>query len=165
MKTNLTMKKVLLVLVLTLMAFTSKAQLYTGGSIQFLGVGNGDAVFGVAPEVGYSFNPKMAVGTSLGLLFGGGGALSIDPYFRYHFVNWGPVRFFADAQVERRERNLLFLDDDDTCVKVNSAHVERVVSRFQFTARPKSIDFVDEILGELDKSVRFLDAAANSIRS
>lgn len=99
MNTNLTMKKVLLVLALTLMAFTAKAQLYTGGSIQFLGVGNDGAVFGVAPEVGYSFNQQMAVGTSLGLLFGGGGALSIDPYFRYHFVNWGPVRFFADAHL------------------------------------------------------------------
>lgn len=92
------MKKVFLVIALVLMAFTAKAQLYVGGSIQFTGAGDGGAVFGVAPEVGYSFNPKMAVGTSLGLLFGsGGGALSIDPYFRYHFIEWGPARIFADA--------------------------------------------------------------------
>lgn len=92
------MKKVILVFALTLMAFTAKAQLYVGGSIQFAGAGEGSALFGVSPEVGYGFNQKMAVGTSLGLLFGGGGgALTIDPYFRYHFIEFGPARIFADA--------------------------------------------------------------------
>ena len=88
----LTVVAIILVFALTLMAFTAKAQLYVGGSIQFAGAGNGSAFFGVSPEVGYGFNQKMAVGTSLGLLFGGGGgALTIDPYFRYHFIEFGPV--------------------------------------------------------------------------
>lgn len=94
------MKKTLLVLVLALMAFTAKAQLYVGGSIQFVGASGGTALFGIAPEVGYNFNDNMAVGSSVGLLFANGGTLlAIDPYFRYYFVDWGPARFFADAHI------------------------------------------------------------------
>lgn len=97
------MKKVILVLALTLMAFTAKAQFYVGGSVQFVGMGGGGAVFGIAPEAGYNIGSNMAVGASLGFLFGGAGeggtsaALAIDPYFRYYFAQWGPARFFADG--------------------------------------------------------------------
>lgn len=96
------MKKVILVLALTLMALTAKAQFYAGGSVQFIGMGGGGAVFGLAPEAGYNFAHNMGAGASLGLMFGGGegntgAALSIDPYFRYYFAEWGPARFFADG--------------------------------------------------------------------
>lgn len=92
------MKKVILVLALALMAFTAKAQFYVGGSFQFTGAGGGGAIFGIAPEVGYNINDNMAVGSSLGFVFGAGtSVLAIDPYFRYYFADWGPARFFTDA--------------------------------------------------------------------
>ena len=97
------MKKVILVIALTLMALTAKAQFYVGGSIQFLGMGNGGAIFGISPEAGYNFNNNMGAGASLGLMFGGAGnggsALSIDPYFRFFFVEWGTARFFVDGHI------------------------------------------------------------------
>ena len=96
------MKKVILVLALSLMAFTAKAQFYVGGSLHFLGMGGNGAIFGIAPEAGYNIGNNMSVGASLGFAFGGtgegtGAGMTIDPYFRYYFVDWGPARFFADG--------------------------------------------------------------------
>ena len=95
------MKKVLVILALSLVALTAKAQVYVGGGIAFAGAAaNGEnvAVFAVAPEVGYQFDDNMAAGLSLGLTFGEGTTVfSIDPYFRYFFAEVGPVRFFGDA--------------------------------------------------------------------
>ena len=91
------MKKVILVLVLAMMAFTAKAQLYVGGGLSFIGTGAG-AAFSIAPEVGYNINDNMAVGGSIGLgLESGETVLSVDPYFRFYFAEVGPVRFFGDA--------------------------------------------------------------------
>ena len=95
------MKKVLVILALSLMALTAKAQVYVGGGIAFAGAAaNGEnvAAFSIAPEVGYQFDDNMAAGLSLGLTFGEGATvLAIDPYFRYFFAEVGPVRFFGDA--------------------------------------------------------------------
>ncbi len=93
------MKKVILVLVLAMMAFTAKAQLYVGGGVLFTSnFGFDSPVLGLTPEVGYNFNDNMAVGTSLGFAFGSGMfQFSIDPYFRYYFIEWGIARFFGDA--------------------------------------------------------------------
>ena len=91
------MKKVILVIVLAMMAFTAKAQLYVGGGLSFIGNGAG-ASFTIAPEVGYNINDNMAVGGSIGLgLESGETILSVDPYFRFYFLEVGPVRFFGDA--------------------------------------------------------------------
>ena len=89
------MKKALLVIALVFMALTAKAQLYVGGGIGFSAAG---PQFGFYPEVGYNFNDNMAAGLPLGFAFGNGMFdFSIDPYFRYYFADWGPARFFADA--------------------------------------------------------------------
>jgi len=91
------MKKVIVIVAMALMAFTAKAQVYVGGSVAFVGQGEA-AVFAIAPEVGYSFDDNMAVGAALSVGFSDGvTAFALDPYFRYHFLEWGPVRFFADA--------------------------------------------------------------------
>ena len=91
------MKKVLVILALSLMAFTAKAQVYVGGTLSFSGVKD-QAVFSVAPEAGYNFNDNMAAGASLGLSFSKGmTSFAIDPYFRYYFAELGPVRFFGDG--------------------------------------------------------------------
>ena len=89
------MKKVLLVLVLALMAFTAKAQVYVGGGLAAY-FSNNIAV-GIFPEVGYDLNDNMAVGMALGFQFGGGTVIAFDPYFRYYFAQLGPARFFADG--------------------------------------------------------------------
>lgn len=91
------MKKIIVILALSLVALTAKAQVYVGGGLSFWGSGNA-AAFSIAPEAGYCFDDSMAAGLSLGLRFGNGAtALSIDPYFRYYFAEVGPVRFFGDA--------------------------------------------------------------------
>jgi hypothetical protein len=95
------MKKVLIILALSLMALTAKAQVYVGGGISFQGTaanGQSSAVFTIAPEVGYNLDDNMAVGLSIGMGFADGiTVFSLDPYFRYYFLDWGPLRFFADG--------------------------------------------------------------------
>ena len=96
-KLHFIMKKILVILALSLVALSAKAQVYVGGSLAFAGSGNA-AAFSIAPEAGYCFDDSMAAGLSLGLGFGNGATtLSIDPYFRYYFAEVGPVRFFGDA--------------------------------------------------------------------
>ena len=108
------MKKVLVVIVLALVAFTAKAQFYVGGSLGLNAAQGGAAVINVVPEVGYAFNDNMAAGCVLGWSNDGtlnmfdDSAFTVAPYFRYYFVDLGPIRLFADAQLE-----LLFLTNAD----------------------------------------------------
>ena len=96
-KLHFIMKKILVILALSLVALSAKAQVYVGGSLAFAGSGKA-AAFTIAPEAGYNFDDNMAAGLSLGLgLAKGMTALSIDPYFRYYFAELGPVRFFGDG--------------------------------------------------------------------
>lgn len=91
------MKKILVILALSLVALSAKAQVYVGGGLSFVGAGK-SATFAIAPEAGYSFDDNMAAGLSLGLGFSKGEtAFSLDPYFRFYFAELGPIRFFGDA--------------------------------------------------------------------
>lgn len=60
------MKKIMIVAVAMLMAFTAKAQIYVGGNV---GLDASSGYFGlkVLPEVGYNINDKMSVGAVLGV--------------------------------------------------------------------------------------------------
>ncbi len=102
-KTFSVMKKLFVILALSLAALTAKAQVYVGGGLSFVGTaanGENAAVFSIAPEVGYNFNDDMAAGVSLGLGFSEGVTVfDINPYFRYYFAEVGPVRFFGDAKL------------------------------------------------------------------
>ena len=89
------MKRLVVIIALSLMALTAKAQLYVGGGIA--ASFSRTCTASVFPEVGYNLNDNMAVGGALGLHFGNGTSLSIDPYFRYYFAELGPARFFADG--------------------------------------------------------------------
>lgn len=95
------MKKLFVILALSLAALTAKAQVYVGGGISFNGAaanGQSTANFSVKPEVGYNLDDNMAVGLSVGLGFADGiSVFSLDPYFRYYFADWGPLRFFVDG--------------------------------------------------------------------
>lgn len=95
------MKKFLVILALSFMALTAKAQVYVGGGIGFDGAaanGQSTAVFTINPEVGYNLDDNMAVGLGISLGFTDGVTVfSLDPYFRYYFLDWGPLRLFVDG--------------------------------------------------------------------
>ena len=103
-KLHFIMKKILVILALSLVALSAKAQVYVGGSLAFAGSGNA-AAFSIAPEAGYCFDDSMAAGLSLGLGFGNGATtLSIDPYFRYFLPRWVPSASLATLTSTSRTR-------------------------------------------------------------
>ena len=99
------MKKIMIVAVAMLMAFTAKAQIYVGGNV---GLDASSGYFGlnVLPEVGYNINDKMSVGAVLGVDMANWKEdtqrtdIFIIPYFRYTFLDLGPVKLFADARLD-----------------------------------------------------------------
>ncbi len=99
------MKKIILVAVLALVAFSANAQFYVGGQVGF-STGNNRTDFDVLPEVGYVLNETMAVGAVVGFDldalkdtytdFG----FTLAPYFRYNLLELGPATLFVDAQLQ-----------------------------------------------------------------
>ncbi len=95
------MKKVLVFLFVIMAALSAKAQVYVGGSLSVWG-GDDVTSFGIAPEVGYNFNDKWAVGGVLefdhskvnGLKTNG---FALAPYARYTFFENDILRVFADG--------------------------------------------------------------------
>lgn len=99
------MKKLILVLTLAVMAVSAHAQVYLGGSFNFSAKKN--AQVSILPEVGYAFSDNMAAGLVVGYAndesvtwLEGASAVLIAPYFRYTFINAGPVRLFVDAEFQ-----------------------------------------------------------------
>ena len=93
------MKKLLLILALSLVALTAHAQLYLGGSLSFLG-DSGGVMVGLHPEVGYAFSDRISVGSSVSvMLIEDDVWLSVDPYFRFYYWELGPVRLYTDAHL------------------------------------------------------------------
>lgn len=100
------MKKLVLILVLSVAALSARAQVYLGGSFNFAAA-NQAAQVSIIPEVGYAFSDNMAAGVALGYAndeslqaFEGASVFYFAPYFRYTFLNAGPVRLFADAELQ-----------------------------------------------------------------
>ena len=99
------MKKLILIAVLALAAFSANAQFYAGGQVGF-SVAKNNTNVNVYPEVGYVLNEKMSVGAVVG--FGLASVkdtytntnIEVSPYFRYNILEIGPVTLFADAQLE-----------------------------------------------------------------
>ncbi|MBR3501216.1 MAG: hypothetical protein IKO04_07445 [Bacteroidales bacterium] len=85
------MKRIILVAVLALVAFSANAQFYVGGQVGF-STGNNRTDFDVLPEVGYVLNETMSVGAVVGF--------TIAPYFRYNLLELGPATLFVDAQLQ-----------------------------------------------------------------
>ena len=111
------MKKLFLTLVLAFTGiFAANAQLWMGGSVGAAFVKN-YSTFSIAPEVGYSFNEKWAVGLQLGFTTQNGvinadgttatvkkaekssTVFSFAPYARYTFAKTGIASFFLDGGV------------------------------------------------------------------
>ena len=95
------MKKVLLIAAMALMAFTAKAQFYVGGAIGLDAAGGNTAVT-ILPEVGYNLNENMSVGAVIGWDNVGwyNSRITLSPYFRYSFLDLGPVKLFADGVLD-----------------------------------------------------------------
>lgn len=104
------MKKILLTLLVSLVAITASAQAYIGGGV---GVWRNDDAnftsFTFKPEVGCNLSNKWAIGVGLNFThvysnpeevddddYGKVNTLSIDPYARWSFVKFGPVKLFLD---------------------------------------------------------------------
>lgn len=112
-KTIIIVKKLLtIVIALTAISFSAKAQWYAGGSVGLdLQAGSGvtDFSFVLSPEAGYNFNDKLAAGIAIPFgptIVGTDGAsntsfaFSFNPYVRYSFFKTGSFKVFADAIAE-----------------------------------------------------------------
>ena len=101
------MKKLFIAVVAAFIGFSANAQLYVGGNIGF--TSNSDAgrtSVTILPEVGYSLDDNMSVGAVLGFQnyavkdSYSSSDVILKPYFRYTFLELGPVKLFADAQLQ-----------------------------------------------------------------
>lgn len=101
------MKKVILSILVAFVAVAASAQnLYVGGSLNILHDDKSDVTqFSIAPEIGYNFNEKWAVGGEISythMKFDNdvkGNAFSIAPYARFTFYQNDLLRLFIDGQV------------------------------------------------------------------
>lgn len=101
------MKKVILSFLIVFVAIAANAQnLYIGGSLSILHDDKSDVTqFGIAPEIGYNFNEKWAIGGEISYLHMKydddlkGNAFSIAPYVRFSFYENDLIRLFIDGQV------------------------------------------------------------------
>ncbi len=102
------MKKLLLTAVVALVTLSANAQVYAGGSVAFWRNFNGSenvTTFSLKPEVGYNLSDNLAIGVALGYEYeyyqgGKWNGLSVNPYARYTFAEFGPVKLFADGGFE-----------------------------------------------------------------
>lgn len=96
------MKRLVICLFVALAAMSVKAQdWYAGGTLSFWG-GDNVTSFGIAPEVGYHFNDKWAVGGSLEFSHAKSNGLksnafAIAPYARYTFFEVEQLSLFVDG--------------------------------------------------------------------
>ena len=101
------MKKVILSFLVVFVAIAANAQnLYLGGSFGILHDDNADVTqFSIAPEIGYNFNERWAVGGEISythMKYDGdikGNSFSIAPYARFSFYENDLIRLFIDGQV------------------------------------------------------------------
>lgn len=106
------MKKIIIsILALATISISANANWYAGGGLAFgfsSNNGTSNTTFGIAPEAGYKFSDKCAAGLSLdfsvsSIAFSGermgSFQFTVNPYFRYNFVQFGPVTLFGDAVV------------------------------------------------------------------
>lgn len=106
------MKKVFLTVALAAASLAASAQVYVGGEVGFWR--NADANhtnFNIKPEIGYNLSDKWDLGIGIGFnhdYYGIGeyndetiakkkvNSFEVDPYARWSFVKFGPVKLFLD---------------------------------------------------------------------
>lgn len=101
------MKKIIITLVAAFIGVAASAQIYVGGEVFFSHNSDMKSTnFSILPEVGYNLADNMAVGAVVGYDYNGvkdnysDGTFVLQPYFRYTFLQLGPVNVFADAQLQ-----------------------------------------------------------------
>ena len=101
------MKKIVLTIIAAFIGIVASAQIYVGGQASLSYNTDAESTFiAILPEAGYVLADNMAVGAVAGYQFNGvkdsyaDGTLILSPYFRYTFLELGPVNVFADAQVQ-----------------------------------------------------------------
>lgn len=107
------MKKILLTLLVAVCSLTASAQVYLGGEVGFWrNSDDNHTQFSIQPEIGYNLSNKWALGIGIGFThdYVGKGedwdgetlakakvnTFSVDPYARYSYAKFGPVRLFLD---------------------------------------------------------------------
>ena len=100
------MKKIVVLLFVAVIAMSAKAQVYVGGNVSLWHNDDADnTFFAIAPEVGYNFSEKWAVGASLGFVHNSNkladfkNAFYFAPYARYSFYENKVVRLFVDGTI------------------------------------------------------------------
>lgn len=101
------MKKLFIAVVAAFIGISANAQFYVGGQFGFTTNSDTDyTTFNILPEVGYSIADNMAVGAVVGYNtyatkdVRSHGTFVLQSYFRYTFLELGPVNIFADAQLQ-----------------------------------------------------------------
>lgn len=101
------MKKILATAIAVLIGVAAHAQFYVGGQVGiYHDTGAEMGALTVLPEAGYCLNENMAVGAVVGFTsswindVSNDGSFTLQPYFRYSFLEMGPVKFFVDAQLQ-----------------------------------------------------------------
>lgn len=106
------MKKVFLTVALAAASLAASAQVYVGGEVGFWRNTDGNHTnFNIKPEIGYNLSDKWDLGIGIGFnhdYYGMGeyngqtlsktkaNSFEVDPYARWSFVKFGPVKLFLD---------------------------------------------------------------------
>lgn len=106
------MKKLLLTAAVAAVALAANAQVYVGGELGFWrSTDNNHTSLAIKPEVGYQLSDKWDLGIGLGYNYDyvGRGEINgetlakakvnsfeVDPYARWSYAKFGPVRLFLD---------------------------------------------------------------------
>lgn len=113
------MKKLFLTLAVAFASLAANAQLYVGGEVgAWRNSDDNKTDFNLKPEIGYQLNDKWDLGIGIGFSHKYRGteegeanvktnSFYVDPYARWSFVKFGPVRMFLDitAGVGTSKRN------------------------------------------------------------
>ena len=97
------MKKLFLTLAVATIAIAASAQVYVGGQIGlYRDTDDNNTTFKILPEIGYTFNEHISVGSVIGYAYAYDSGNKVDqiefsPYLRYTYAKLGPVQLFCDA--------------------------------------------------------------------
>ncbi len=101
------MKKILLTIAVAAASLSASAQVYLGGEVgAWRNSDDNHTSFTIHPELGYKLSDKWDLGIGFGYnynYYGNGSTpnkkvhnVTIDPYARWSFVKFGPVKLFLD---------------------------------------------------------------------
>lgn len=124
------MKKLFLTLAVAFASLAANAQLYVGGEVgAWRNSDDNKTDFNLKPEIGYQLNDKWDLGIGIGFSHKYRGkedgeasvktnSFYVDPYARWSFVKFGPVRMFLDITAgvgtSKRKHTVTMLGEEKT---------------------------------------------------